>query len=108
VGDGKVGLLRMIDELGSIQRAAEKKGMSYRHAWGMIRKIEKHSGVKFVETRVGGKEGGWARLTPKGKKFVERYEFFEEGLDEYIQSKFKKAFSNPQSAISKKQKKVAG
>ncbi len=111
VGNGKVGLLRMIDELGSIQRVAEKKEMSYRHAWGMIQKIEKHSGVKFVETQVGGKEGGWARLTPKGKKFVERYAVFEEGLDEYIQNKFKKAFStqkafsNQPSAFSKNNKK---
>ena len=32
VGNGKVGLLKRIDELGSIQRAAEEKGMSYRHA----------------------------------------------------------------------------
>jgi len=92
VGDGKVGLLKMIDELGSIQRAAEKKGMSYRHAWGMIQKIEKHSGKKFVETQVGGREGGWARLTSPGKKFVKQYSAFEDGVEEYIQKRFREYF----------------
>jgi molybdate transport system regulatory protein len=92
VGNGKVGLLQRIDELGSIQRAAEKNGMSYRHAWGMIQKIEKRSGFKFVETQVGGKEGGSARLTPQGKEFLNQYSAFRRGLDEVIGKKFLKAF----------------
>jgi len=93
-GYGKMNFLKMIDETGSIQKAAEKMALSYRHAWGFIKNIEKHSGLRFVETQVGGKEGGGAWLTPKGKKFVEQYLAFEEGLEDYIQSKFKKAFSN--------------
>jgi len=93
-GFGKVNFLKMIDQTGSIQKAAEKMALSYRHAWGFIKNIEKHSGFRFVETQVGGKEGGGAWLTPKGKKFVEQYCAFEEGLEDYIQSKFKKAFSN--------------
>jgi molybdate transport system regulatory protein len=92
VGNGKVGLLQRIDELGSIQRAAEKNGMSYRHAWGMIQKIEKRSGFKFVETQVGGKEGGNARLTPQGKEFLNQYSAFRRGLDEVIGKRFLKAF----------------
>jgi len=39
--------------------------MSYRHVWGMVQKMEKRLGWKFVETHVGSKEGGRARLTPK-------------------------------------------
>ena len=92
VGSGKVGLLKMIDELGSIQRAAEAMKMSYRHAWGFIRAIEKHSRAKFVETQVGGRDGGWARLTPKGKDFLRRYLVFSNGLDDYIDKRFKRAF----------------
>ena len=100
-GGGKMHFLKMIEETGSIQRAAQKMAMSYRHAWGFIKKIEKHSGIRFVETQVGGKEGGGAWLTPEGKKFVERYFAFEEGLEDYIKSKFKTAFSSEQSAVSK-------
>jgi len=91
-GNGKVDLLKKIDETGSIQKAAERMGMSYRHAWGFIRKIEKRSGIKFVETQIGGREGGGARLTPQGKEFLKRYSTFRDGLDEYIEKKFKRAF----------------
>jgi molybdate transport system regulatory protein len=91
-GNGKVGLLKMIDELGSIQKAAEKYGMSYRHAWGIIQKMEKRSGIKLVETQVGGKDGGSARLTPDGKKFLKQYSVFRQGLDEMVEKKFKSAF----------------
>ena len=92
VGNGKVGLLGRIEELGSIQKAAEKHGMSYRHAWGMIQKIEKRTGFKFVETQVGGKDGGSAKLTQQAKEFLRNYSSFRKGLDELIERKFKNAF----------------
>jgi molybdate transport system regulatory protein len=91
-GNGKIGLLKRIGDTGSIQKAADQMGMSYRHAWGFIQKAEKRSGIKFLETQVGGRDGGGARLTPQGKDFLERYSKFREGLDDYIEAKFKKAF----------------
>jgi molybdate transport system regulatory protein len=92
MGNGKIGLLQRIDELGSIQKAAERNGMSYRHAWGMIRKIEKRSGFKFVETQIGGKEGGGAQLTSQGKEFLNQYSAFRKGLDGVVEKKFTAAF----------------
>ena len=91
-GDGKVNLLERIDETGSIQKAAGEIGMSYRHAWGFLQKMEKRGGIKLVETQVGGREGGGAKLTPSGRDFLKRYLAFREGLDEYIGERFKKAF----------------
>ena len=91
-GDGKINLLQKIGETGSIQRAAAKMGMSYRHAWGFIKKMEERAGIRFIETKIGGKEGGGARLTSQGRDFLKRYFAFREGLDEYIENKFKKAF----------------
>ncbi len=105
-GNGKVRLLKFIDELGSIQKAADQMGMSYRHAWGFIRKIEQHAGAKFVMTQIGGKEGGGARLTKAGKDFLRKYEAFRDGLDEYIQNKFKTVFSSRHSAFSKSRKRM--
>jgi molybdate transport system regulatory protein len=94
VGNGKVGLLKIVSDLGSIQKAAEKMGMSYRHAWGMIQKIEKRSGFKLVETQVGGKEGGGAQLTLQGKELLNQYSAFRKGLDEAVESKFRRYFKN--------------
>jgi molybdate transport system regulatory protein len=92
VGNGKMGLLKMIEEFGSIQKAAEKHGMSYRHAWGIIQKIENRAGFKVVETQVGGKDGGGAKLTPKGMEFLNRYDSFRKGLEKAIAGKFKNTF----------------
>jgi molybdate transport system regulatory protein len=101
VGNGKVGLLKMIDEVGSIQKAAEMNGMSYRHAWGMIRKIENRSGFKFVETQVGGKEGGSAKLTAQARGFLKQYDSFRKGLNGVIQKKFTAAFIKKESSVQR-------
>jgi molybdate transport system regulatory protein len=69
LGSGKTALLLAVDRLGSIQRAAEEFGMSYRHAWGAIQKIERRAGFKILDKKIGGRNGG-ARLTSKGKTFV--------------------------------------
>jgi molybdate transport system regulatory protein len=91
-GDGKITLLERIEETGSIQKAAGEIGMSYRHAWGFLQKMEKRGGIKLVVTQIGGREGGGAKLTPQGKEFLRRYSAFREGLDEYIEKKFRQAF----------------
>ena len=93
LSNGKFNILKTVDRLGSIHKAAEQFGMSYRHAWGMVQKIEKRSGLKILETQIGGSEGGGANLTPKGKAFLEKYEAFSKGLDELIEKKFRKSFS---------------
>lgn len=93
LSNGKLNILKTVDRLGSIHKAAEKFGMSYRHAWGMVQKIEKRSGIKMLETQIGGSEGGGAELTPEGKAFLRRYEAFAKGLDKLIEKKFRKAFS---------------
>lgn len=97
LSNGKFSILKTIDQLGSIHKAAEQFGMSYRQAWGMVQKVEKRSGLKLLETQIGGREGGGAKVTPGGKTFLAQYEAFSKGLDELIQKKFRKAFSKDQT-----------
>lgn len=89
LGGGKTALLLAVDRFGSIQRAADEFGMSYRHAWGAIRKIEKRAGIKIIDTKLGGKEGGGARLTPKGKVFVDKVDFLLSDLRNVVEQRFK-------------------
>src|SRR4030042_2235266 len=89
LGGGKTVLLLAVDRLGSIQRAAEEVGMSYRHAWGVIKKIEQRAGFKIVETKLGGKDGGGAQLTPKGKAFVEKMGSLLKDLQSIVEKRFK-------------------
>jgi molybdate transport system regulatory protein len=89
LGGGKTAFLLAVDRLGSIQRAADEFGMSYRHAWGAIKKIEKRAGFKIVDTKLGGKEGGGARLTQKGKVFVDRVDSLLSDLNSMVAKRFK-------------------
>ncbi|OGP73056.1 MAG: hypothetical protein A2V86_17210 [Deltaproteobacteria bacterium RBG_16_49_23] len=91
-GGGKTALLQAVDQLGSIQRAADEFGMSYRHAWGAIKRIEQRAGFKMVETKLGGKDGGGARLTPKGKAFIEMADSLLEDLQAIVEKRFRQKF----------------
>ena len=89
VGSGKTALLLAVDRLGSIQRAAEEFGMSYRHAWGAIQRIEQRAGFKMVETKLGGRDRG-ARLTPRGKAFVKALDALFEDLRATVEKGFQR------------------
>ena len=89
LGGGRTALLLAVDRLGSIQRAADEFGMSYRHAWGAIRRIEKRAGFKIVDTKLGGKTGGGARLTPEGKAFVKRVDSLLKDLQTIVKKRFR-------------------
>ena len=89
LGGGKTALLLAVDRFGSIQRAADEFGMSYRHAWGAIKKIEQRAGFRIVDTKLGGTDGGGARLTPTGKAFVDRVDFLLSDLQKVMEKRFK-------------------
>lgn len=61
LGDGRVQLLALIDETGSLREAASRLGLPYRRAWGKIRETEANLGVKLVESEIAGPEAVAAR-----------------------------------------------
>ncbi|MEC5405208.1 substrate-binding domain-containing protein [Paraburkholderia sp. MPAMCS5] len=48
-----VPLLALVDESGSIAQAAALKGLSYRHAWGLLRAIEERLGAPLIAKERG-------------------------------------------------------
>lgn len=67
IGEGGLDLLHAIDQLGSLTRAADDVGWSYRHAWGYLRNAERHLGAALVRTSPGkGADRGTA-LTAVGR-----------------------------------------
>jgi len=66
-------LMRRISETGSLAEAARILGISYRNAWGRIRKLESVYGRRILETKVGGTAGGGAELTPEGLKLFREF-----------------------------------
>ena len=77
VGHGKIRLIEMVGEHGSISGAARAMGMSYRRAWLLLDEVNRMFREPVVETRLGGKGGGNARLTDFGKGLVELYRTIE-------------------------------
>ncbi|HEY0302049.1 MAG TPA: LysR family transcriptional regulator [Rhizomicrobium sp.] len=77
LGPGKVRLLELVEETGSIRKAAAGMKMSYRRAWLLLKALDGTFGEPVVSTTTGGKAGGGARLTPLGGLVVERYRALE-------------------------------
>jgi molybdate transport system regulatory protein len=93
LGGGKSALLLAVDRLGSIQHAAEEFGMSYRHAWGAIQRIEQRAGFRILDKKVGGRDGG-AQLTPKGKAFVKTTDALFKDLQAIVGKRFRQKLRN--------------
>ena len=88
----RVQLLSAIAETGSISRAAERMGISYRRAWEKIHEMESRLGVALLDTQVGGPGGGGARLTPIAQEYIARFRRFSAGIDRLVQQHFQEAF----------------
>ncbi|MBO6950173.1 MAG: LysR family transcriptional regulator [Rhodospirillales bacterium] len=73
LGPGKIRLMELIDEHGSITGAAKAMGMSYRRAWLLLKGLNEGFRDEVVSTKHGGNKGGGARLTPFGHTLLGRY-----------------------------------
>lgn len=66
-------LLRHNSEKNSLTEAAKVAGISYRNAWDRISDLESKLGQHLVETKVGGRAGGGARLTDRGVALLKEF-----------------------------------
>lgn len=94
LGEGRISLLKAIDETGSLSKAAKSLSMSYKKAWSLIDTVNKRAEKPVTTSSIGGKGGGGAQLTDYGKSLVETFETINENcwafLDDQIkQSKLK-------------------
>ena len=77
LGPGKVRLLELVRETGSISAAGRAMAMSYRRAWLLVDALNQTFRLPVVEARGGGAGGGGARLTPFGDTVIEAYRAME-------------------------------
>lgn len=77
LGPGKVQLLKLIRDTGSIRHAAADMEMSYMRAWGLIRTMNQCFKQPLVESARGGAQRGGAKLTPTGAIVLALYEQME-------------------------------
>ena len=99
-GAGRALLLAGIEEHGSLRKAAEDLGMSYRAAWGKIRATERVLGVKLI-VQNGCKRGGH-QLTPEGRQLKDKYLYWFNEVERAALDKAREIFPWLVKGYSKK------
>jgi molybdate transport system regulatory protein len=82
IGPGKIRLLELVGESGSISGAGRAMNMSYRRAWMLIDSLNRSFRAPVVETQLGGTHGGGAVLTVLGRDVIARYRALERAAAE--------------------------
>jgi molybdate transport system regulatory protein len=78
IGPGKIRLLELIGERGSISAAGRGMGMSYRRAWLLVDSLNRCFEDPVVLTQLGGSGGGGAALSGFGRAVVANYRAMEQ------------------------------
>jgi len=81
-------LLREIQNTGSLQSAAKVMGISYRKAWGDLKKAEELLGYDLLVRQRGGKDGGASTHTEKAQKLLEAYDVLHTQMDDAVEQAY--------------------
>jgi len=69
----RIELLRQIDQIGNLTKAAKLAGYSYKGAWDSIDQMATLSGGTLLDRHAGGKGGGRTELTERGKQLLKNF-----------------------------------
>jgi molybdate transport system regulatory protein len=89
-GGGKYRLLESIEATGSLRAASEALHISYRKAWGDLRKAQAALGVVLIEQHRGGRLGGRTVLTDQGRRWLQAYDRFRRDVEAVMQTSFER------------------
>lgn len=89
LGPGRVQLLELVGETGSLRAAAARMGMAYMTAWKHVKTLNRRFRSPLVVSKRGGKAGGGAMLTRMGHRVVALYHHMEEQSHAAIQEGFR-------------------
>jgi molybdate transport system regulatory protein len=74
LGEGRVRLLKAIEECGSLSKASKQLNISYKKAWRLIDAVNKTAEKPVTTSSIGGVGGGGVTLTPYGRSLVDAFE----------------------------------
>ena len=84
LGEDRIRLLEMIEEYGSITKAAKAIGISYKTAWDTMDAINNLSDKPLFVRMAGGKSGGGTHLTDEGREVIRKYRVIQEEHDKFL------------------------
>lgn len=86
LGPGRLALLKATGELGSLHKAAQAMGMSYRWAWGRIRDSEKALGVPLLTQEGDGGRGKPKVLSAEARALLDWYAEMETRISTVLEA----------------------
>jgi len=86
-GPGVYRLLKTIKKTGTLKGASQELGMSYRYAWGLIKKAEAKLGESLIDASKGGRLGGGSSvITSLGEGFIDDFERIQAQWKDFVVS----------------------
>ena len=82
-GAGRAALLLEVAARGSLKKAAESMGMSYRAAWGRVKRIEEALGFPVLAATGARREG--YQLTPQGRALAEAFARWQDDVRRFAE-----------------------
>jgi len=90
LGEGRVHLLKAVEDTGSLSKAAKSLKISYKKAWDLIDSVNKSAKKPVLVTSTGGKGGGGAELTEYGKTLVSAFDEINKNCWEFLDTQLQK------------------
>ena len=81
IATARMALVEAIGELGSISAAARKVGLSYKAAWDAVQALNNLFDTPLIAAAPGGKSGGAASVTPRGRAVLAAFRRMQTELD---------------------------
>ena len=93
-GKGKTEILELIEQEGSIAKAAQKMGMNYKKAWSHIKVLQNNIADELVVPQKGGGGRGGTTLTPKAIEMINNYRQLQQEIESFANRRFDELFSS--------------
>jgi len=74
LGEGRIQLLKAIDDTGSLSKAAKSLHISYKKSWQLLNSVNQSAKQPVTINTIGGKGGGGAQLTEYGKLLIKTFD----------------------------------
>lgn len=91
-GKGKTEILELIEQEGSIAKAAEKMGINYKKAWTHVKILRENIPDELVVAQKGGGDAGGTVLTPKAGELIKKYRQLQQEIEIFANKRFKELF----------------
>jgi molybdate transport system regulatory protein len=84
LGPGPVQLMELIDETGSISKAAARMEMSYKKAWEIVNRLNSALKHPMIVTAAGGEKGGGSTLSAEAKDLITYYHALRKRFQRFL------------------------